>query len=565
MLQMNHILKQCGTALGFVLLFSLAGAVLQLVLPLYMIQVFDRVLSSASMPTLISLSGVAIFCLVFLAAFEGLRTSVLTQADAWLDNTMQPILFKAGLRAQVAGDFNAAGSAQSDLMDFRSFWTNQPVISLIDAVLAPFFLFIIYIMSPILALVAVGGIIGLVILSILNEFAVRDPLNNSTMLSRIVNGQLGSITRNAEIIQTLGLSDSLYEAVDEHRLASRSAGMKARGRLGTFSSIAKFYRFAIQIAMIGTGAYLVLQSQITPGAMFAGNILMARALAPFEQMMTSWKASVAARTAFSKLNEFLAKYHVISQPMNYPRPKGEMIINGVTHKLPGMNRPVLVNISLKIEAGNVLGIMGPSGCGKSTLARLMLGISPATAGAITLDGVDVAKWNRADIGQYLGYLPQDVEIFPGTIRQNITRFSDDVTDEQVIEVAKLVGIHEMVADMAEGYHTRIGDGGVRLSGGQQQRVALARAFFGDPAFIVLDEPNSNLDKEGEQALANAIQTMKAKGATIAVIMHNTTLLPIVDTLLVFQKNGSAMYGKRDAVLQKLQGGNVTPLETRTNK
>ena len=559
--ELGWLMRRCLGSYGFIVLFSVAVAALHLVVPIYMIQIFDRVLASHSYETLIALSLIAVFCLFFFAVFDAVRGLLATQAGTWFEETVLPYVFQASLRAQIAGDASAGNNARSDVRDIREFAGGQPLITVIDAIIAPIFLLIIYLMHPVLAAVAFAGIMGLVVLSVINELMVRNLQKSAVALGRVSETQLAGIIRNAETVQSLGLADNLFEANGKTRTMGADAANTMRVRAETFGSISKFLRLGVQIAMLAVGAALGIHVEITPGVMFAASILMSRALAPFERMIPVWKSSVSARQGYASLKAFLERYGQTVPHMSYPRPKGPLVLSGVTARVPGMNRNLFANLSLRIEGGEAIGIMGPSGCGKSTLARMMLGIAAPAGGSITLDGVEVSQWDRRDLGQHVGYLSQSVEILSGTIHENIARFDAEARDEEVVEAAQAAGIHEFVATLPQGYHTRVGEGGVRLSGGQLQRVGLARALFRSPSFIILDEPNSSLDTEGERALQEALAIMKAKGSLIAMVVHNPAVLGVVDKLLVF-RDGQAIMGPKDAVLQKLHGDNVRRLDVR---
>lgn len=365
------------------------------------------------------------------------------------------------------------------------------------------------------------------------------------------NAQAANQLRNAEAIEAMGMLEPIrlrWLKLHESMLNAQSV---ASERASVISGISKGLRIALQSLVLGLGAWLVVRNEITAGMMIAGSILMGRALAPVELLISSWKGFVSARSSYARLDALLSTFPERPAGLRLPAPQGNVTLEGVSAAPPAMQRPVLLNVSFSLRAGEVLGVIGPSASGKSTLARLLVGVWPALGGKVRLDGVDLFAWNKDEVGPYIGYLPQDIELFEGSVAENIARFGN-IDDGKVVEAARLAGVHDMILRFPAGYDTPIGADGVMLSGGQRQRIALARAVYGNPALVVLDEPNSNLDDLGEQALVGAVRTLKARGVTVVLITHRTSIIGVVDRLLVLREGQVALFGPRDHVLAALR-------------
>jgi PrtD family type I secretion system ABC transporter len=380
-----------------------------------------------------------------------------------------------------------------------------------------------------------------------NELATRKLLARSGTSSIHSLNQAQSAVHNADVIRAMGMAPNLIRRWQQQNAETLALQARASNRGGAITSASKFFRLMLQIAMLGTGAWLVLQAEVTPGVMIAGSILMARALAPVEQAIGTWRSAVAARDAYKRVKQLLAALPARPESMPLPAPSGKVSVEGLAYIHPGATDPVLRGVTFELNAGEAMGLIGPSAAGKTTLARLVVGNLTPRAGHARLDGMDVAEWDSEDRGQYIGYLPQDVELFSGTVRENIARMGEGDT-EDIIAAAKLAGVHDLILRLPQGYETEIGDGGASLSGGERQRIALARALYGDARLIVLDEPNASLDSEGEAALVNALQTLSENNITLVVIAHRPSILRNMDKVLVLRDGAMSAFGPRDEVL-----------------
>ncbi|MBC8240809.1 MAG: type I secretion system permease/ATPase [Alphaproteobacteria bacterium] len=542
------------------ILFSLGINLLMLTTAIYMLQVYDRVLGSRSMETLMALTLIALLALITMAALEALRSKLMIVISAWISNRLSGPLLAANVAMAASRPAERQARPLRDLEQLRNFLTGGAVFPLLDAPWAPIFLGAIFLLHPWLGWTALIGGLILFGLAILTELVTRGPLGRanqaSTQANSQANSQAESALRNAEAIQAMGMLTSMTSRWREAQDTATAEQSIASVRAGSISAFAKFLRLTLQLSILGLGAYLAVQEIVTPGTMIAASILMGRALAPVEQAIGTWRTIVSARAAYTRVRAAAAAAPDAGVSLPLPRPKGEIVVDGVSMQIPGVQEPILKDISFKLAPGESLGLIGPSGAGKTSLARILVGAWAPTGGRVTLDGMDVARWAPEDRGAHVGYLPQDVELFAGAVKDNIARFHDLSNEEisqEVIRAAELAGVHELVKSLSNGYETDIGEGGAVLSGGQRQRVALARALFGDPAFLVLDEPNSSLDNDGEEALFRALATLKAAGRTLVMIAHRPRALDHVDKILVLRGGRVEMFGPRDAVMEKLTG------------
>jgi PrtD family type I secretion system ABC transporter len=532
--------------------FSLGVNLLMLTLPIYMMQVFDRVMSSRSVETLVMLSGMALAALGAMAALEAARSRLLARLGDWLHERLGAATFARGLRG---GD--GVGAALRDLQMLRQFLGGPGLPPLLDAPWAPAFLLVVFLIHPILGGMATAGAVLLLALGLGNEWATRRAFAEASGASRRAIGMAEAAARNVDSLAAMGMTDAVVERWRAGEAAAAALQTRAGGRATAIGSTARFMRYALQVAVLGVGAWLALQTEISAGAMLAASIIIGRALAPAEQAIASWKTVVAARGAYRRLAALFAG-GAEGPSTTLPRPSGALLVERASFTPAGAAEPVLHNVSFALQAGEMLALIGPSAAGKTTLARLLVGSIAPSAGHVRLDAAEISAWASADRGRHVGYLPQDVELFDATVRQNIARLGE-ASDEEVIDAARLAGVHEMILRLPQGYETRIGAGGARLSGGQRQRIALARALFRSPAFLVLDEPNSGLDRDGEEALAAALAEMKAKGATIVLIAHRPGALALADKVLLLRDGRVEAFGARDEVLNKLMPvGKVVP-------
>ena len=545
-----------------VALFSACVNMLILAVPLYMMQLYDRVLATRSVDTLLVLTVMVVSALVILGLLDALRGRIVARIGGWLDRE----LGGAVLSGAVADALRAGGgvSAQGlrDLSAVRGYIGSPAIMPMFDAPWAPVFLAIIFLIHPVLGWIALGGAVVLFVCAVLNDLTTRKKLAEANTASTRALNAADAAIRNADTIAAMGMLPNLMRRWRE--MGAQSQGMldSAVGTSGAIAATAKTMRFTLQVAILGVGAYLVLLHEMTAGAMIAAAIILARGLAPFEQMISSWRYFTGARTAYRRLKELLARATDPNAGTTLPRPAGRINAEKVSYAPPGVGEPLIRRASFRLDSGESLGVVGPSGAGKTTLVRLIVGSLAPTRGHMRLDGADVRAWPDADRGRYVGYLPQNVELFAGTVRDNIARLGD-AEDDDVVDAAKLAGAHGMILRLPNGYDTRIGTGGLPISGGQRQRIGLARAVFGNPALVVLDEPNAHLDAEGEQALAEAVRRLRERGATVVLIAQRAGIMAQVDKMLVVKAGVISTFGPREEVLRELKTALPTPLRTVT--
>lgn len=539
-----------------VIVFSAFINLLLFVSPLYMLQLYDRVLSSRSVETLISLTIIAGALLAVYGLLEMARTRVLVRAGILFDEKMAQPVFNAIHRAMLRKPDGGQVQTLRDVDVLREFLTGAGLIAFCDAPWFPVFIFGAFLLHPWYGWIAVVGSLVIWSLTLVNEILTRRDLGEASTASIIATQHAATTFRNVEVLQAMGMLGALRSIWSGIHLRHMGWQARASDRAGTLVACTKFFRMFLQIIILGAGGYLAIHGEITPGVIIAGSIIIGRALQPMEMAVGNWKSFVAARGANRRLKALFMLAGAPVSRMSLPRPKGAVSVEGVIAVAPGQKNVILRNVTLALPAGEVLCVVGPSGAGKTTLARILVGIWPIAGGALRLDGYDLSQWDSQELGQYIGYLPQDVELFSGTVAQNINRFQDDINPEAVIAASELAGCHEVIQSMADGYNTQIGEGGQALSGGQRQRVALARALYGNPSLVVLDEPNSNLDSAGEEALTTAIQALKARGTTVVLVTHKVNILAIADRILVMAGGTVQGYGPRDEILGKLMGPRV---------
>ncbi len=559
--ELREALLACRDAFVPVAIFSMFINLLMFVSPLYMLQVYDRVLSSGSQPTLAALTVIAFIALACFGLFEIVRSRLLVRAGIKFDALMGERVFGAVYRANIVrgGEMGTAQSVR-DLDQIREFLTGGGLIAFFDAPWVPIFVIVTFLMHPWLGALSLAGVIIIFLLALANEMTTRKPLTEASTRNVRANYFISNSTRNAEVINAMGMLQPVMARW--RQLHHQALGLQAvaSDNAGAVMGAQKAIRFGLQVGILGLGALLVLDNQMTAGVMIAASIIMGRALAPVEMAVGQWKNFVNARTAYTRLQALLSAIPSDVQRLSLPAPEGHLEFNQVLAGAPGRQELILRGVSFTVRPGQIMGVIGPSGAGKSTLARVVTGVWPVLSGEAKLDGSELRHWNPEELGQFMGYLPQDVELFDGTVAENISRFQAADDSTSIIEAAKLAGVHEMIANLPQGYNTPIGVGGQALSGGQRQRIALARALFRMPPLIVLDEPNSNLDSEGEQALAQALVTLRDQGKTVVVITHRPALLNSVDEILVMRDGRVETLGPRDDVLSKFARPNVVPMQ-----
>ncbi len=549
---LQDTLSKCKRVFVVIALFGLGINLLMLTAPLFMMQVFDRVITSRNTDTLVMLVLIAALALVTMAALESIRTFVLVRLSGWLDRRLGGGALKNSILTPLKTGVNPSIQGLRDLSHFRSFLTGPGIFPILDAPFAPLFLFIMFLLHPMLGGIALGGAVILFFLALLNEIATRRLLAQANHNTMVAMNHAEAAARNADVVEAMGMMPNLLGKWRKSNLEALKQQAQASDRGGIISSLSKFTRSVLQIAVSSAGAWLVIAGDMSPGSMIAGSIIMGRALAPVEQAIGSWKGFLNARAAYTRLKSRLSEEQLSEQNMPLPRPAGAIDVEAVSYVHPGSAEPVLRNVSFKINPGEAIGLIGPTAAGKSTLARILVGNIMPKSGHARLDNMDVAEWPADDRGKYIGYLPQDIELFSGTIRENIARMGEGDPDE-VIAAAERAGVHDMILRLEKGYETEIGDGGAALSGGQRQRIALARAVYNNPSFLVLDEPNASLDSVGESALMQAMRSLREQGMTVIVIAHRPNILKHVDKIVVLRNGMVDDFGWRDDILEKLQG------------
>jgi len=531
--------------------FSFIINMLLLTPSIYMLQTYDRVLGSRSLETLFMLTLILGVLLMGMSALEMVRSRLLVKANNAIDGMMAPYLLHKMVAGATSPEGNRYALGLKDLNSIKTFLGGSGIFALFDAPWLPVYLIILYLMAPLLLVIAVIGAVLMLILTALAEYLTREPLQEANKVGRQAANYVSAALRNAEAVNAMGMLTALTRRWSWLNSKTLELQNSASHRAGAVSGLTKFVRQFIQSVMLGAGAYLVLQNQgFTSGMMIMGTLILGKALAPIEHVIASYKGLIEVRGAYARLDEFIKAQALELVQMPLPAPSGQISFEHVTFGIRTTNKVIIKDISFALAAGESLGLIGPSAAGKSSLARLMTGVWKPLTGKVRLDGAELDSWPGEDLGRYIGYLPQDVELFVGSIADNIARLSEVETDK-VIVAAKLAGIHDMILRMPNGYDTQIGEGGTVLSGGQRQRVGLARALFGSPRLVVLDEPNASLDADGEQALLQALLHLKQLQATVVVITHKTSLLAAVDKLLVVQDGTLVAFGPRDAVMAQL--------------
>ncbi len=531
---------------------SLLINILMLTGPLFMLQIYDRVLTSGSVQTLLVIAGLALTLYAFYGLLEGLRGRVLARVSQRMDAQLSGLAFSLSNMLPVKLGRQAAQLRPvQDLDSVRQFWAGPGPSAIFDLPWLPFYLGIVFLFHSLLGFVALAGALVICVLIGLNEVFSRKAASdaNQSSLRRLVTIEEGR--RNSEAIQSMGMAEALgtrWTADNDSYLGSQR---RAADWSGFFGTSTKTFRFLLQSAVLGVGAWLAINQEISAGVMIAASIMTTRALAPVEQAIGQWRAFVASRQSLGRLKQLLPASSDESDMLALPLPRESLHLQEVACGPAGTATRTVEDISLKLSAGSGLGIVGPSGSGKSTLARAIVGAAPALAGSIRLDGAELAQWPGAKWGRFIGYLPQDIQLFDGTIGENISRFVPDAPADTVIEAAKLADVHQLITGLPEGYNTVIGSAGFTLSAGQRQRIALARALYGKPFLVVLDEPNSNLDTNGEAALARAIKAMRDRGSIVIVIAHHPSALSVVDQVLVLKDGKAAALGPREKVFRRL--------------
>lgn len=532
------------------ILFSFFINLLAFVGPLYMLQVYDRVITSRNELTLLFITLLAAYLLIVYALLERFRSAILVRLGMLFNERTRDPLFNAVMRQSVKAPQAGHAQALRDLDNVREFSTGTGFITFFDAPWIPIFVGACFMLHPWFGWAAVGGAITIFVLALLNEIATRGPLNEAAKSSVAANQKISAGIRNIEVAHAMSMVGPLHDRWRREHDNVLGWQAAASDKAGLLVAATKFTRAFLQVVILGLGAYLAIKQEVTPGAMIAASILMTRALAPVEAAVGSWKGFIGARIGYRRIKDLLSASPEPGQKVKLPDPKGQVSFEQVTATPPLAQTRVLFNVSFSVQPGDSVAVIGPSAAGKSSLVKVLVGVWPVLGGAVRMDGAELSHWDAGQIGSSIGYLPQEVELFSGTIAENIARLGE-VVDEAVIAAAQMAGVHDMIQKLPEGYNTLIGDGGAGLSGGQRQRLGLARAMYRLPALIVLDEPNSNLDADGEAALMAALQHLKEHKRTVILVTHKTNILAAVDKVLVLTNGQVQAFGARDEVLPKL--------------
>ena len=550
--ELTQALASCRSALVATGLMSGMSNILMLTGAIFMLEIYDRVLPSRSVPTLVALVILAACLFTAQGLLDLIRGRILVRIGARLDEQLSARVYETIVRLPLRVGNRTDGLQQlRDLDNVRSFLSGAGPTALFDLPWLPVYLAICFAFHPYIGLAATAGAIVLAIITLLTEFLTREPIKTATGHANTRNALAEASRRNAEAIKAMGMLPRIAAHWQDANQKYMSAQQRASDVAGGFGSASKVLRMMLQAGVLAVGAYLVIHQEATAGIIIAGSILSARALAPVDMAIANWKSFMAARQGWQRLTKLLELLPALTEPMALQPPQKTLTVENATAAPPGSDRIVVQDVSFTLQAGRGLGIIGPSGSGKSSLARLLIGVWPTVRGRIRLDGAALDQWPAETLGASIGYLPQDVELLAGTVAQNIARFASPVDAEAVVAAATAAGVHELIVSLPEGYETQVGEGGTALSAGQAQRVALARALYGNPFLVVLDEPNSNLDAEGDEALSRAIMGVRARGGIAVVVAHRPSAIVSVDLLLMMNQGRAQVFGPKDEVLAKV--------------
>ncbi|MEI9415144.1 type I secretion system permease/ATPase [Mesorhizobium sp. Cs1321R2N1] len=544
----REALRACRRYFLFAAAFSLAINLLYLASPLYMLQIYDRVVTSGSETTLVMLTLVLLAAFLALAGLDLVRAAILTRASARLDRLLSVKILAASV--ETPSPSSSPSQPIRDFDTFRQVITGSGIHALFDLPWSPIYIGIIFLLHPWLGFFALGCSLLLIGMAVLNEYLVRSPLKQANELATNNYNFTEMSLRNSEVVRAMGMIDGLIRRWGRDRNLALRRQAEASDRAALMSGLIRFLRLTMQSLILGLGAYLVIERQITGGTMFAASLLLGRGLQPVEQIVGLWRSLILARAAFARVEKLVDGGARNERAFNLPKPSGTISVEQVSFAIQSQQKVLLRDVSFRLEAGEALGIVGPSGAGKSTLARHLAGVMQPSRGTVRLDGADLSQWGHDALGDHIGYLPQDIELFSDTIAANIGRFKTNV-DQEVIDAARLAGVHEMIIRLPQGYETQIGEGGAVLSGGYRQRIALARAVFGTPKLIILDEPSSNLDADGDRALSDCAIELKRRGSTVIIVSHRPSTLANVDKILLLRDGAVDAFGMRNEIVALL--------------
>jgi ATP-binding cassette subfamily C exporter for protease/lipase/ATP-binding cassette subfamily C protein EexD len=557
--ELLEILHSYKKIFYWLLLFSALINFILIVPALYMFQIYDSVLTSRSFDTLLVLSFIAVFFYLVMGFLEWARSQILVRLSNDFDNKLSDRTFQASFSAIINSGSTAPSQYFNDLTTLRQFLTGTGFFAFFDAPWAFIYLVVIFIIHPALGIFSLIAQIIIFSTALLSEFVTKKPIQEANKAYQLANIFLQTSLRNAEVIEAMGIHENIKRKWRERYnkvIVLQTEGSEKAGRI---QSINRFIRISAQSLILGSGAYLAINNIITPGMMIMASILMGRAMAPIDIIVGTWRQFVSARQAYRRLEELFTNYPPPEKRLPLPVPTGKLKVENVVVVPPGSNKEVLKAVNFEANPGEIIAIIGPTASGKSSLAKTIVGVWKPFIGSIKLDGADLRLYNKEQLGKYIGYLPQDIEIFSGTVAENIARFGE-INMELVIKAAMIAGVHEMILNFPNGYETEVGEAGGYLSGGQRQRIALARAIYGDPVLIVLDEPNSNLDEEGEIALMRALMILKKMKKTIFVISHKMNILSISDKIMLIGGGGIQLFGPREEIMEILKRTEIAARE-----
>ncbi len=533
-------------------IFSCLINILMLTGPIYMLQVYDRVMSSASVPTLIALSLIVLVLYAYYGLLEAIRSRIMTRIGRSFEESIRNRIYDVVATASLKKMPLAAGSQPlQDMSTIRSFLSGTGPTAFLDMPWVPIYMGVAYILHPILGFSGIAAAFAILLVALATEATGRRPVTEAAAASAKANSMTDEARRSAEAMFALGMKRTMRDRWAKVQQEALDASTRASDAGGGFGSMSRVIRLAVQSGILGLGAYLAIKQEITPGSIIAASIIISRGLSPIETAVGNWQQFLATRKALGRLDQALAAIPPEPEPMQLPPPKGLLEVENLIVFAPGSDKAVLQGLNFTVNPGEALGVIGPTGAGKSTLARVLVGIMDSQRGSVRLDGATHEQRNSEERGKAMGYLPQDVQIFDGTVAQNIARFSENADPAKIVEAAKMANVHELIMRLPNGYDTPLGENGSRLSAGQRQRLALARALFGDPAILIMDEPNSALDAEGEAALDRAIRASISRGASVVIVAHRPSALQAVHDILVLNDGKQAAYGKRDEILKRV--------------
>ena len=560
---LDRMRRACTGAFVAIIVYSLCINLLMLTSSIYMMQVFDRVLVSRSGETLVLLTLIAVLALSTMAGLDIIRTRIMQKVGGWLDDQISPVVLDKSITVALGREGRKSPEKLRDLSEIKAFLSGPSAIPILDAPWMPVFIGFMFLLHPVLGWISVSGAVVLLALAILNDWITRHSSAAASAASAKSLGFADSTIQRADIVEAMGMRESVLARWNRLNQTALAAQNMSGGRAGFLTGLTKFARQLLQIGILGIGAWLVIGGSLSPGGMIAASILMGRALSPVDQAVTTWRSARSAIDAWKRVRSLLEREVPDTTTTELPAPDGKITVEGVSFVHMGMDRPALRNVSFEIAAGETLAIIGPSAAGKSTLARLLVGIDAPHTGHVRLDGMEISRWNGAERGKYIGYLPQEIGLIGETVTDAIARLQDN-DDGMVIGAARLAGVHDTIMKLPKGYDMPIGASGSALSGGERQRIALARAVYGGPRFVLLDEPNSNLDAQGEKALQRAIDILKTCGTTVIVVAHRPSILRHIDKILVMQDGMVRMIGPRDEVLARVMPSGSTVESARSD-